>query len=118
MAARRSARRFARDAGFGAADLTAIATAISEVARNITTYAGQGEITVSVIERDGQRGIEVTAADAGPGIADVDRALEDGFSTSRSMGLGLPGVRRLMDELVVHSTVGVGTTVVMRKWTG
>jgi serine/threonine-protein kinase RsbT len=118
VAARRSGRQLAQAAGFGTADLTTIATAISEVAQNIMSYAGHGEITISVIERGGQRGIEVRAADEGPGIADVDRALEGGFPTSRGMGLGLPGVRRLMDELVVDSTVGAGTTVVMRKWTG
>jgi serine/threonine-protein kinase RsbT len=118
VVARRTGRQLAKEAGFGTAELTTIATAISEVARNITGYAGHGEITITLIERGEQRGIEVTAADEGPGIADVERALEDGYSTSRGMGLGLPGVRRLMDELVVDSTVGVGTTIVMRKWTG
>jgi serine/threonine-protein kinase RsbT len=116
VVARRSGRRLAKAAGFPTADLTTIATAISEVARNITDYAGHGEIAITVFEEGEQRGIEITASDKGPGIPDVDRALQDGYSTSRSMGLGLPGVRRLMDEVVVDSTVGVGTTVVMRKY--
>jgi serine/threonine-protein kinase RsbT len=116
VVARRTGRRMAKAAGFPTAELTTIATAISEVARNITDYAGQGEITITVLETGDQRGIEITAADHGPGIADVDRALQDGYSTSRSMGLGLPGVRRLMDEVVVDSTVGVGTTIIMRKY--
>jgi serine/threonine-protein kinase RsbT len=116
VAARRSGRRLAESAGFTTADLTAIATAISEVARNITTYAGRGEMTMTVIENGERRGIEVRAEDHGPGIEDVERAVTDGYSTGRGLGLGLPGVRRLMDELVVDSRVGVGTTVVMRKW--
>jgi len=118
VAARRSARRLAQSAGFATADLTSIATAISEVARNITGYAGQGEVTITVITCGDRQGIEVIAEDHGPGIADVERALEDGYSTAHGMGLGLPGARRLMDELTVDSTVGAGTTVVMRKWVG
>jgi serine/threonine-protein kinase RsbT len=116
VAARRSGRRLAKSAGFTTADLTTIATAISEVAHNITNYAGRGEMTITVIEHGERRGIEVTAEDQGPGIVDVDRALADGYSTGSGMGLGLPGARRLMDELTVDSIVGVGTTVVMRKW--
>jgi len=116
VAARRSGRRLAKSAGFATADLTTIATAISEVARNITSYAGQGEMTITVIQHGDRRGIEVTAEDQGPGIADIERALADGYSTGSGMGLGLPGARRLMDELTVDSIVGVGTTVVMRKW--
>ncbi|HEY1280010.1 MAG TPA: ATP-binding protein [Acidimicrobiales bacterium] len=116
VAARRSGRRLAKSAGFATADLTTIATAISEVARNITSYAGQGEMTITVIEHGDRRGIEVTAEDRGPGIADIDQALADGYSTGSGLGLGLPGARRLMDELTVDSIVGVGTTVVMRKW--
>jgi serine/threonine-protein kinase RsbT len=116
VAARRSGRRLAKSAGFATADLTTIATAISEVARNITSYAGHGEMTITVIEHGDRRGIEVTAEDEGPGIEDIERALADGYSTGSGMGLGLPGIRRLMDELTVDSIVGVGTTVVMRKW--
>src|SRR5215468_5569429 len=116
VAARRSGRRLAKSAGFATADLTTIATAISEVARNITSYAGQGEMTITVIQHGERLGIEVTAEDQGPGIADIERALADGYSTGSGMGLGLPGARRLMDELTVDSVVGVGTTVVMRKW--
>src|SRR5262249_10640625 len=91
VAARRSGRRLAKSAGFATADLTTIATAISEVARNITSYAGQGEMTITVIQHGERRGIEVTAEDQGPGIADIERALADGYSTGSGMGLGLPG---------------------------
>jgi serine/threonine-protein kinase RsbT len=116
VAVRRTGRRLAKMAGFPVADLTMIVTAISEVARNIISYAEQGAIVVRVVTSEGRRGLEVVAEDEGPGIADVERALEDGYSTGRGMGLGLPGARRLMDELQVDSTVGVGTKVVMRKW--
>jgi serine/threonine-protein kinase RsbT len=93
-----------------------LATAISEVARNITSYAGSGAIRVAVSERDGRRALVVRAEDEGPGIADIERALEDGYSTGRGLGLGLPGARRLMDRLIVESTPGQGTVVEMWKW--
>jgi serine/threonine-protein kinase RsbT len=114
--ARMLGRQLAEQAGFTATDLTLIATAISEIARNITSYAGTGEIVMRVVRGNGQAGFEVVATDRGPGIPDVERALTDGFSTGRGMGLGLPGARRLMDEFLIESTVGVGTTVTMRKW--
>ncbi len=118
MAARRSGRRLAKAAGFATADITLVVTAISEVARNIVMYAGQGEVVIRVVDDDGRRGIEIVAEDQGPGIADVEQALEDGYSTGPGMGLGLPGARRLMDELTVDSTIGVGTKVIMKKWVG
>jgi serine/threonine-protein kinase RsbT len=93
-----------------------IATAVSEVARNILEYAKRGEVVVSVVQRGDRRGLEVLARDRGPGIADVSRAMQDGFSTSRGLGLGLPGSRRLMDDFELESKVGLGTTVTMRKW--
>jgi serine/threonine-protein kinase RsbT len=93
-----------------------IATAISEVARNITSYAGSGAIRVAVAERDGRTALVVRAEDEGPGIVDIERALEDGYSTGRGLGLGLPGARRLMDRLIVESTPGQGTVVEMWKW--
>jgi serine/threonine-protein kinase RsbT len=116
VAARQAGRRLAESLGLGMTDLTLVATAISEVARNITAYAGSGEILVRPIELDGAHGIEVVARDDGPGIADVDRALQDGFTTGGGLGLGLPGARRLMDDFEIVSQPGVGTTVTMTKW--
>jgi rsbT antagonist protein RsbS len=100
-------------------ELGDVATAldlVSEVARNILEYAKRGEVVVSVVQRGDRRGLEVLARDRGPGIADVSRAMQDGFSTSRGLGLGLPGSRRLMDDFELESKVGLGTTVTMRKW--
>lgn len=114
--ARQTGRDLAAQLGFSLTDLTMIATAISEVARNITTYAGRGEVTLRLVRQAERRGLVVIARDDGPGIADIDRALEDGFSTGRGMGLGLPGARRLMDEFEIDSSPGRGTTVTMRKW--
>lgn len=115
--ARQAGRDLAAGIGFSLTDLTLIATAISEVARNISSYAGRGQIRLTVINEDSREGILVEAIDEGPGIADIEQALEDGFSTSSGMGLGLPGARRVMDEFEIHSEVGRGTTVTMRKWT-
>ncbi len=116
VAARQAGRRLAEALGLGTTDLTLVATAISEVARNITAYAGSGEILVRPIELNGAHGIEVVARDDGPGIADVDRALQDGFTTGGGLGLGLPGARRLMDDFEIVSQPGIGTTVTMTKW--
>lgn len=114
--ARMAARTLATYAGFTGADLVMIATAVSEVARNILEYAKRGEVVVAVIQRGDRRGLEVLARDQGPGIADVSQAMQDGFSTSRGLGLGLPGSRRLMDDFELESRIGQGTTVTMRKW--
>lgn len=116
VAARQCGRELAAEVGFSLTDMTLIATAISEVARNITTYAGHGEIRCEPIRKNGHEGLQVVAADEGPGIADLERALQDGFSTGLGMGLGLPGARRLMDEFEIESEPGRGTTVTMRKW--
>lgn len=116
VAARLAGHRLADDLGFSLTDVTMIATAISEIARNITSYAGRGAIRVAVADREGRRALVVRAEDEGPGIADIERALEDGFSTGRGLGLGLPGARRLMDRLVVESALGHGTVVEMWKW--
>jgi serine/threonine-protein kinase RsbT len=118
VAARQRGRALADTVGFSATDATLIATAISEIARNIITYAQSGEMQLRVLDVDGRRGIEVVAQDTGPGIADVDEALRDGYSSGSGMGIGLPGARRLMDEFHVDAPVGVGTTVTMRKWLG
>jgi serine/threonine-protein kinase RsbT len=115
--ARQSGRDLADKLGCSSTDATLIATAISEIARNIVSYAGGGEVEISVVnDGDGHRGIEVVARDEGPGIEHVDRAMEDGYTTGRGLGLGLPGARRLMDEFEIESRVDRGTTVVMRKW--
>jgi serine/threonine-protein kinase RsbT len=116
VSARQKGRGLAATIGFSSSDLTLIATAISELARNIVLYAKQGEIVLRLLERGDRRGVMVRACDQGPGIPDIRRALQGGFSTSRSLGLGLPGVRRLMDEFEIESRVGHGTTVTARKW--
>jgi serine/threonine-protein kinase RsbT len=114
--ARQAGHELARRLGFSLTDVTMIATAISEIARNITSYAGRGEVRVGVQYRDGRKALVVRAEDDGPGITDVERALEDGYSTGRGLGLGLPGARRLMDRLIVDSAPGKGTIVEMWKW--
>jgi len=114
--ARQKGRELAAQVGFSTTDLTLIATAISEVARNIVRFAERGEILVRVVELYGCNGVTIVARDVGPGIPDVTRALTDGFSTYHGLGLGLPGSRRLMDEFGIISEVGKGTTVTMTKW--
>lgn len=116
VAARKAGHQLALDLGFSLTDVTMIATAISEIARNITSYAGRGAVRVMVAERDGRKALVVRAEDDGPGIADIERAMEDGYSTGRGLGMGLPGARRLMDRLVVESEHGRGTVVEMWKW--
>lgn len=116
VAARQRGREVAAEAGFLATDLTLIATAISEIARNIVKFAVRGEITISAIAQGERHGVTIVARDVGPGIPDVDAAMRDGFSTYQGLGLGLPGARRLMDEFEVVSEVGKGTTVTMTKW--
>ena len=115
VAARQAGRELATDLGFSLTDVTMIATAISEIARNITSYAGTGEIKLAVADRDGRKALVVLASDRGPGIADIPRALEDGYSSGKGLGLGLSGARRLMDHLEVRSNMGQGTVVEMWK---
>jgi serine/threonine-protein kinase RsbT len=118
VAARQAGRALASEIGCSPTDATLVATAISEIVRNILTHAGTGEVVISIVE-DGHRAcVEVVATDDGPGIADVERAMDDGYTTGRGLGLGLPGARRLMDEFEISSEVSVGTTVTMRKWIG
>ena len=115
--ARARGRELAAERGFSTRDQTLIATAISEIARNIVSYAREGVVVHEPIDADdGRRGISVTAIDQGPGIENVELAMRDGYSTGKSLGLGLPGARRLMDELELETAVGRGTTVRMRKW--
>lgn len=114
--ARSSARDTAKQIGFGAIDQARIATAVSELARNIFLYAGCGTVCVRLIEQRGRTGIEIVCEDQGPGIADLEQVMQDGYSTSRGMGMGLPGARRLMDEFDLQSQEGLGTRVTCRKW--
>jgi serine/threonine-protein kinase RsbT len=116
VTARQEGRALARDLGFEGSDLTVIATAISELARNILEYARIGEVTIGRAQKGPRTGLVIVAADEGPGIPDIPRALLDGFSTGKGLGLGLPGVKRLMDEFEIVSAVGRGTTVTVRKW--
>ncbi len=116
VTARLRGRELAAQAGFSSGDQTVVAAAISEIARNILMYAKRGEISLNVITNGDRQGVVVIARDEGPGIRDVARAMEDGYSTSGGLGLGLPGAKRLMDDFDVTSLVGQGTTVTMRKW--
>jgi len=102
--------------GFTATDATLIATTISELARNIVLYAGQGEVMMHGVETSHKKGIVVVARDSGPGIRSIDDVLRDGYSTSGGLGLGLPGVKRLMDEFAIESEPGQGTMVTVKKW--
>jgi serine/threonine-protein kinase RsbT len=117
VTARSRSREAAAGLGFGTTDLTVIATAVSEVTRNIVRFAGRGEVVVELLDEP-RPGVRIVARDAGPGIPDVALALQDGYSTYDGLGLGLPGARRLMDEFAVESEVGRGTTVTMIKWLG
>ena len=116
VAARQAGRQLAAQLGFSNTDQTLIATAISEVARNIVVYAVHGEIVLTRTDDGGRVGIQVQAIDSGPGIDNKELALRDGYSTKNSLGLGLPGARRLMDDFDLQSEVGRGTTVTMKKW--
>ena len=116
VVARQKGRALAVELGFSAVDATFLATAISELARNIVAYAGKGEIALTAVAGSQRQGITIVASDDGPGIRDVQQALRDGFSTSGSLGVGLPGVRRLMDEFEIKSRPGRGTTVTVKKW--
>ncbi|HEX5416650.1 MAG TPA: ATP-binding protein [Chloroflexota bacterium] len=119
VVARQKARAAAKAMGFGMVDQSRIATAVSELARNVVRYAtnGRGEVIVRAIQDPKHgRGIEVVVRDQGPGIANVEDALRDGFTTGTGLGMGLPGARRLMDELIVDSALGRGTVVTTHKW--
>lgn len=116
VTARHEGRNLAQTLDFSTVELTLIATAISEIARNIAVYAGRGEIVLDVVSDGGKSGIQIVADDEGPGIPDVEQAMQDGYSTGKSLGLGLPGAKRIMDEFEVDSRAGEGTTVTMTKW--
>ena len=114
--ARQSGRALAQRCGFTGSDVVFIATAISEIARNIIVYAVEGEMLMQPVEADGRKGMVVVARDEGPGVADLRLALQDGYSTGNGLGLGLPGTRRLMDDFEIVSEAGRGTTGTMGKW--
>lgn len=115
VVARQEGRAMAAKLGMSTSLQTMVATAISELARNIVVYASRGEIHLSVIEDGTRQGVQVVARDRGPGIDDIDRAMQDGYSTVGSLGLGLPGARRLMDDFEITSSPD-GTAVTIRKW--
>lgn len=116
VTARHAGRGLAQQIGFAGTDLTVIATAISELARNIVVYAGRGEIVLNTVRQGARQGLQVMAVDWGPGIPDIAQAMQDGYSTGNSLGLGLPGAKRLMDEFGIASESGKGTTVTAIKW--
>ncbi len=114
--ARRRVRELAIATGFSSTDVTRVVTAASELARNVFQYAGKGAMRWRTIENNGRSGLELQFADQGPGIADVKIAFQDGYSTGEGLGMGLPGTRRLMDEMEIQSPPGQGTTVTIKKW--
>jgi serine/threonine-protein kinase RsbT len=123
IAARQLAREFAKMLGFGAVDQSRVATAVSELTRNVVRYAtgGRGEAVIRPVERSGgvdgvRAGLEIVVSDEGPGISDLEAALRAGFTSGPGLGMGLPGTRRLMDEMIVDTALGRGTTVTIRKW--
>ncbi|MBN2002022.1 MAG: ATP-binding protein [Anaerolineae bacterium] len=116
IVASQKGRLLAREFGFSTIGQFITATVISEVAHNIVTYATHGEILLHIIEDDSRRGLLLIASDEGPGIANVELALRDGYSTGSGLGLGLSGARRLMDEFEIVSEPGKGTTITMKKW--
>ena len=116
VTARGKGRALAERLSFSTTDQVLITTAISELARNILLYARGGHVRVAVLNNHDRKGILVIARDKGPGISDIERAMQPGYSTSSSLGLGLPGVKRLMDELTIESSIGVGTTITAKKW--
>ena len=114
--ARKAVRDAATALGFGITDVTRVVTAASELTRNIYQYAGSGVVRWQSLSAEGRVGIELTFEDRGPGIPDLAKAMEPGFTTGKGLGLGLPGAKRLMDEMTIESQVGKGTTVQVRKW--
>jgi serine/threonine-protein kinase RsbT len=116
VTARQKGRELAATVGFTATDQTILALAISEIARNIISYAKRGTVTLGRLDDGGRCGVSVVAEDQGPGIPDVDLAMRDGYSTAKSLGMGLPGAKRVMDEFDLTTVLGEGTTVKMKKW--
>lgn len=113
---RQYGKELAASLRFSTTELTLIVTAIAEIARNTVVYAGAGRMTLSLIRQEEIKGLMIVAEDDGPGIADLALAMQDGYSSSRSLGIGLPGAKRLMDEFDIVSKIGKGTTITMKKW--
>ena len=116
VSARKTVRNLATELGYGITDVTRIVTAVSELARNVFAYAGSGVMHWTVLDDGGSTGLELIFVDHGPGIADIQEAMRRGYSSVGSLGMGLPGAQRLMDELEITSALGEGTTVRVRKW--
>jgi serine/threonine-protein kinase RsbT len=116
VTARKQVREAARGAGLRGTAVESLATAVSELARNIVVHAGHGEVVIRVVAVAGRRAITVAARDGGPGIGDIDRAMQDGFSTQGTLGMGLPSARRLTDEFEIVSAAGGGTIVQVTTW--
>jgi serine/threonine-protein kinase RsbT len=116
LAARQEARAIAFDLGFALTAVVGIVTALSEMTRNMLTYAGRGELVIESIREGDRSGILITAHDEGPGIPDLQKAMMDGYSTSGGLGMGLPGIKRLMDSFEIRTEPEKGTTVMVRKW--
>ena len=116
--ARQRAREYVRKLGFGMVDQSRIATAVSELTRNIVRYAtgGRGEVVIRELSRESRTGVEIVVSDEGPGITDINLAMRDGYTSGHGLGLGLPGTRRLVDEMEIETGPGQPTTVTIRKW--
>ena len=115
--ARQVVRTIALDLDYGIVNQTKLVTAVSELTRNVLLYAGKGEINIELIEAGTKKGLRITVTDEGPGIPDVDLAVTDGFSTSKGLGKGLSGTKKLMDDFSIRTEIGKGTEVVIIKWT-
>ncbi len=113
---RQQTRLAAVEAGLSLVDQTKIITAASELARNTLDYGGGGDLVLDVVDDGARRGVRLTFEDRGPGIADIERALKDGFTSGGGLGLGLGGARRLCNEFAIESTVGVGTKIMIARW--
>lgn len=113
---RQRVRKFAEDAALGLVSRTKIITAASEIARNALIYGGGGECRIDALQRDGRAAVRLVISDQGPGIADIERAMVDGYTSGSGLGLGLSGSRRLVDEFSIQSKPGNGTVIELWKW--
>jgi len=113
---RKSVREAATRLGFGITDVARITTAASELARNVFLYAGSGVVRCRAVNRFDRVGLELIVEDNGPGIADVAQAMQPGHTSGNGLGLGLPGAKRLMDEMEIETEVGKGTRITLKKW--
>ena len=116
VTARHQVRELCTTLNFSTGEQTLVATCVSELARNIVEYAGSGEMVMGLTDDNGKKGVVIIARDDGPGIPDIELAMKDGYSTSRGLGIGLPGCKRIMDEFAIVSRKGKGTTVTVKKW--